>query len=211
MKRNLLFFAAIIVLFASCKNNHPLVSFKSDSFQIDIDKKGNIIQLTDIQNSKNYISTDTIAPLLSCMTNSKILYPVSASFESEILSVMFENNLEAKIKVEQKPTHITFELIEFNSPENIELIIWGPIPTTIKKIIGETVGVVRGDEFAIGIQALNPKTLGGYPWTDNDCMPQFDIFEQEDYSDLSEENKRETLYRVEAAKPEKFGSTLQAY
>jgi hypothetical protein len=211
MNRNLLFFAAIIVFIASCKNNHSLVAFKSDSFQIDIDKKGNIIQLTDIQNSKNYISTDTIAPLLSCMSNSEILYPVSASFESEILSVTFENNLEAKIKVEEKPTHITFELIEFNSPENIELIIWGPIPTTIRKIIGETVGVVRGDEFAIGIQALNPKTLGGYPWTDNDCMPQFDIFEQEDYSDLSEENKRETLYRVEAAKPEKFGSTLQAY
>ncbi len=42
-------------------------------------------------------------------------------------------------------------------------------------------------------------------------MPQFDIFEQEDYSDLNEKNKRETLYRVEAAKPEKFGSTLQAY
>jgi hypothetical protein len=93
----------------------------------------------------------------------------------------------------------------------VELVVWGPIPTTISKTIGETVGVVRGEEFALGIQALNTKTLGGYPWTDNDCMPQFDIFEQEDYSDLSEENKRETLYRVEAAKPEKFGSTLQAY
>ena len=52
--------------------------------------------------------------------------------------------------------------------------------------IATFVGVVRGEEFAIGIQALNPKTLGGFPWTDNDCMPAFDIFEQEDYSDLSE-------------------------
>jgi hypothetical protein len=211
MNKKLILFAAIVLLLASCNSNQTLVTFKSDNFQIDIDKKGNVIQLTDLQNNKNYISTDTIAPLLTCMTNSEILYPVSASVENQILLVQFENNLEAKIKVEQKPTHTTFELIEFNYPENIELIVWGPIPTTIKKIIGETVGVVRGDEFAIGIQALNAKTLGGYPWTDNDCMPQFDIFEQEDYSDLSEENKRETLYRVEAAKPEKFGSTLQAY
>ncbi len=42
-------------------------------------------------------------------------------------------------------------------------------------------------------------------------MPQIDIFEQDDPSDLSEQGKREVLYRVEAAKPERFGSTLQAY
>jgi hypothetical protein len=131
--------------------------------------------------------------------------------EENFLVFHFEGNQKAKVKVEEKPTHITFELVEFNSAETVDLIAWGPIPTTIKKSIGETVGVVRGENFAIGIQALNIKTLGGFPWTDNDCTPQFDIFEQEDYSDLSEENKREVLYRVEAAKPEKFGSTLQAY
>ncbi len=70
---------------------------------------------------------------------------------------------------------------------------------------------MRGDEFAMGLQALNPKTLGGYPWNENDCMPQIDIFENENYSDLSEQGKRYVLYRVEAAKPEEFGSTLQAY
>jgi len=42
-------------------------------------------------------------------------------------------------------------------------------------------------------------------------MPQLDIFENDDFSDLSEEGKRYVLYRVEAAKPEEFGSTLQAY
>lgn len=211
MNKKLILLAAIAFLLASCNSDQTLITFKSDNFQIGIDKNGIINQLIDIDKNENYSSFDTLAPFISCRVNSEMLYPVSVSFENKTLSVQFENNLEAKIKVEENPTHITFELIEFNSPENVELIVWGPIPTTIRKIIGETVGVVRGDEFAIGIQALNPKTLGGYPWTDNDCMPQFDIFEQEDYSDLSEENKRETLYRVEAAKPEKFGSTLQAY
>jgi len=106
---------------------------------------------------------------------------------------------------------LKFELLSVTSDKDIEMVIWGPYPTTISKIIGETVGVVRGEEFAIGLQALNPKTLGGYPWNDNDCMPQLDIFENEDYSDLSEEGKRYVLYRVEAAKPEEFGSSLQAY
>jgi hypothetical protein len=93
----------------------------------------------------------------------------------------------------------------------VHLAIWGPYPTTVRETIGETVGVVRGEGFAMGIQALNPRTLGGYPWNENDAMPQLDIFESGDYSDLAEEGKRYVLYRVEAAKPDSFGSTLQAY
>jgi hypothetical protein len=93
----------------------------------------------------------------------------------------------------------------------VELVVWGPYATTISDTIGETVGVVRDSEFAVGIQALNIKTLGGYPWRDNDFPPQIDLFESGDYSDLSAEGKRYVLYRVEAAKPEDFGSTLQAY
>lgn len=211
MNKILTITSVLLLLLSACTKNNTLVKFETDQFLIGIDKTGNINELTDIKNVKNYISIDTISPLLSCRIDSQLLYPILATFENNILTFQFENELEANVRVEEKESHINFELIEFNTPENVELIVWGPIPTTIKKNIGETVGVVRGDEFAIGIQALNPKTLGGYPWTDNDCMPQFDIFEQEDYSDLSEENKRETLYRVEAAKPEIFGSTLQAY
>ncbi len=210
---NKIFIPAIffILIFTGCSKHQTLVELNSENFKIGIDKNGFISQFTDLRTNTNYLSTDTIAPLLSYRINGQFAYPVSATFQENFLEIQFEGNRKARIKVEEKPTHITFELVEFNSPDTVELIAWGPIPTTINKSIGETVGVVRGDDFAIGIQALNPKTLGGFPWTDNDCMPQFDIFEQDDYSDLSEENKRETLYRVEAAKPEKFGSTLQAY
>ena len=211
MKKHLFYLIILAGLFSACSQKKSLVQFQTSFVGISIDSKGFVSEITDLKTNQNYLAADTIAPLLSCRVNGKIIYPVSASFENQILKIQFENELEASIKTEEKTSHITFELVEFNHPENIEMVVWGPIPTTIKKIIGETVGVVRGDEFAIGIQALNQKTLGGFPWTDNDCTPQFDIFEQEDYSDLSEANKRETLYRVEAAKPEKFGSTLQAY
>ena len=211
MKKHIFYILSLSIIISACSQNKPMVQFQTEFVRIGIDSKGYVTEIEDLKNHKNYLATDTIAPLLSCRINGEMIYPVSASFENGILSFHFDGELEAKVKVEEKPSHINLELKEFNHPENVELIVWGPIPTTIRKIIGETVGVVRDDEFAIGIQALNPKTLGGYPWTDNDCMPQFDIFEQEDYSDLSEENKREVLYRVEAAKPEKFGSTLQAY
>ncbi|MGD2124381.1 MAG: hypothetical protein PVJ76_21810, partial [Gemmatimonadota bacterium] len=107
--------------------------------------------------------------------------------------------------------HLTLELVSVSDTDGLELAIWGPYPTTIGETVGETVGVVRDQEIALGLQALNPKTLGGYPWNENDAMPQLDIFESGDFSDLTEEGKRHVLYRVEAAKPDTFGSTLQAY
>ncbi len=201
----------ITIILSACSKEKPLLILKSTHFAVHIDNKGFVHALIDARTETDYLANDTLAPLLSIKINSEILSPVSASFENDHLIFQYDNDFEAKVKIEEKPTHFTFELIELSNNDKVELIIWGPIPTTIHKTIGETVGVVRGEEFALGIQSLNPKTLGGYPWMDNDGMPQFDIFEQDDYSDLSEENKRQTLYRVEAAKPENFGSTLQAY
>ena len=211
MKKLSILIVLSVFLLSSCTKTKNIAEFKTDSFLIGISGQGTISGLKDIKNGKEYLATDTISPLLTCRVDSVMIYPVSAVFENGIVTIQFPEQMEAKIKVEEKPGYITFELTEFSPNDKVELVVWGPFPTKIKQIIGETVGVVRDSAFAIGLQALNPKTLGGYPWTDNDCTPQFDIFEQEDYSDLSEANKRETLYRVEAAKPEKFGSTLQAY
>ena len=201
------------LLFVSCSNHLNDFEFRTDSLNFSVNKKGEISGIKDKTTGINYLADDTIAPLMSVRINNKLLYPESAGFNSDSnkLLIKYKNNIEAEIQVEVKQTHLTFELISISHPEDIELIIWGPFPTTINKIIGETVGVVRGEEFALGIQALNPKTLGGYPWNENDCMPQIDILDQENYSDLSEEGKRYVLYRVEAAKPADFGSTLQAY
>lgn len=213
MKRIWLLSIVTCLSFFFCSNRSREICFSSYSFQLSLNDKGKIQELVDSHSGINYLAKDTTAALMSLRFNQKILLPQAAKFESEnqILRFFYENNIEAEIKVESRTTHLTFELISITSAENIELIVWGPFPTTIKKMIGETVGVVQGEEFAIGLQALNPKTLGGYPWNESDCMPQIDIFEQNDYSDLSQEGKRHVLYRVEAAKPAAFGSTLQAY
>ena len=211
MQKYLVVILVLTLGITSCNKNATYVQFQSSHFHIGIDNSGFVTELVDTDTRHNYLSPDTIAPLLSCGVGEKIYYPVLASNDGGLLTIGFDGGMEAKIKVEEKESHLTFELIGFNEPESIEFIAWGPFPTTINEVIGETVGVVRGEEFAIGLQALNPKTLGGFPWTDNDCTPQINIFEQDDYSDLSEENKSYVLYRVEAAKPEDFGSTLQAY
>lgn len=184
---------------------------QTDQFILLLDGKGNITGLEDRKKQKDYLYKAAPSPLLQVKSADQWMVPTAAQLKDNLLTLDYSVDIQLRIAYKEKSSHLTFELVEAKGFETIELIAWGPIPTTINKIIGETVGVVRGEEFAIGIQALNPKTLGGFPWLDNDTTPQFDIFEQEDYSDLSEENKRETLYRIEAAKPEDFGSTLQAY
>jgi hypothetical protein len=205
------FFVVLLLVFSSCSQEKVLLELQTDQFILLLDGKGNITGLEDRKKQKDYLYKAAPSPLLQVKSADQWMVPTAAQLKDNLLTLDYSRNIQLRIAYKEKSSHLTFELVEAKGFETIELIAWGPIPTTINKIIGETVGVVRGEEFAIGIQALNPKTLGGFPWLDNDTTPQFDIFEQEDYSDLSEENKRETLYRIEAAKPEDFGSTLQAY
>jgi hypothetical protein len=187
--------------------------FETATFRLAINAKGQVQELVDKSNRKNYCTKDSTAALISLRIAGKMVHPIAVrSIDNRnTLDFQFKNGAQATVRVTENPSHLSFELTDLVSPEGVELIAWGPYPTTISETIGETIGVVRNSDFAIGLQALNPKTLGGYPWTDNDCMPQLDIFDQDDPSDLNEAGKRYVLYRVEAAKPERFGSTLQAY
>lgn len=203
----------ISLFITSC--NHETIRLKTNTFQISIDKQGYIESFSDRQKHQNYLVENPVSPLLSIRVKGKIIAPSSATWNHAHKDITLTyppgESFKAVVRVEEKKTHINFELASVESADSVELIVWGPFQTSVNNIIGETVGVVRGEEFAIGLQALNPKTLGGYPWQENDCMPQIDIFENGNFNDLSEKGKRQVLYRVEAAKPTDSGSSLQAY
>ncbi|MBI9062232.1 MAG: hypothetical protein JEZ14_09600 [Marinilabiliaceae bacterium] len=190
-----------------------MIQLNSDDFKVVIDKSGYVTELVDIRTGDNYCANyDTIAPLLSIRVCNEILYPQSASYNEaeQLITLGYKDGLSASVKTDFKSSHICFEVLSVSDVEKVELVIWGPFPTRINKVIGETIGVVQGDSFAIGLQALNIKTIGGYPWRENDYMPQLDVMEQDNYENL-EKGKRGVLYSVEAAKPTAFGSTLQAF
>jgi len=186
---------------------------QAGALEIGISADGRLASLTDLATGRAYLPEDAHAPFLTLRKDGVHLEPASGVFSAADSTLVFdyEGGLQARVHVRPGETHATFELVSVSDAASVELAIWGPYPTTIDSIIGETVGVVRGPEFAIGLQALNPRTLGGYPWRENDRMPQIDVFELDDYSDLSEQGKRGVLYSVEAAMPDTLGSTLQAY
>jgi len=200
----------VTIFLIGCTTNQH--SFMTDDIQLSVNQEGRVTSLVDKATKKDYFPTGQEAPLFSIRINNEYEAPSSAvvnETENTILLSFMESNSDALIKYEEKKTHLTFELVSLTTPEEIELILWGPFPTTIDKIIGEAVGVVRNDEFAIGIQALNMKTLGGYPTNEDDSEPSYNIFASSNYIDVSDSIR--VLYRGQTARGKEFGSVIQAY
>jgi len=206
-----LFVLSLIIVSCSTNTDKIIIDLSTESLKITINDKGSIVNLIDVNTGIDYVLKDSLASLMSVRINNQIIHPKSATAEDGTIRLDFENDVLATIKVEEKETHFSFELLSLTNKNTVELIVWGPYPTSIQKTISETVGVVRNDEFAIGIQALNIKTLGGYPWNESDRMPAFDIFRENDTNNMHPKSDGSVLYRVEAAMPLTNGSSLQAY
>ena len=183
----------------------------TNTFQVSIDQSGKFSRLTDLSKNKEYNYSNAENALLAIQVNGELEYPASAVLgeNDELITLLYpKNKVEAKVKFQNKQDYLTFELVEINDHDKIELISWGPVKTTIKETIGETVGVVRNKDFSIGIQSLNPRTLGGFP-TDDDNAPSYNIFGTTSLVDVSD--SLNILYRGHTAYPRDYGSSLQAY
>ena len=208
--------SAIIVL------SFFLISSSSEGFAEELSCESFSIRIEDGQirsfkhpnSGTEYLPANIPAPLLSLRVNGSFHTPnrmVWNANSSDAFLLFEETGVKAKVGFETKTTHITFELLSVEPAGKADLLIWGPYPTTIKAIVGETVGVVRNQDFAIGIQSLNAKTLGGFPRTEDDIMPMYNIFDGSDYSDISVKFEGEQLYRGNTAEHKDYGSVIQAF
>ncbi|MDD7740706.1 MAG: hypothetical protein PUJ62_11725 [Lachnospiraceae bacterium] len=73
-----------------------------------------------------------------------------------------DTDQEIKLSFTEKEDYTVFEVVE--CPEIFDYLAIGPVLTTLKDVVGDVVGVVQGGKAAIGIQALNIKTLPGFPY-----------------------------------------------
>jgi hypothetical protein len=203
------FMLAILLLGCTQSKQH---SFTTPKLILEIDAQGRILTLQDRQQGQNYALRDQENVLLSIRVDSVWEKPGSSSYDREnrILTFRYpQNAVEAQILVEEKENYLSLELIALTEPDKVELVLWGPFATTIGETVGETIGVVRNREFALGIQALNPRTLGGFPGSEDDHTPSYDIFSTTSLVDIADSVN--VLYRGHTALPKDFGSALQAY
>jgi len=183
---------------------------ETESIRIELDKNGNLRGISDRANGRSYLSDAEVTSLLSIRSGGAIFKPSTQALKDSLILLDYpEAGITATVKVEEKDTYLVFELIEITSPDKVELVIWGPYNTNIKETIGETIGIVRDSIYAIGIQALNPRTLGGHPENEDDSFTEFDIFSTTSLVDIADSVK--ILYRGNTARPSSFGSSLSAY
>lgn len=216
MKLKTLLFSASVLLLVSLVAFYIYqpqeITFKTDAFLLKIDGSGNVTSLTDTKSNKDYFARSEKSPLVAIRIDGEYENPASSIWnenEKTLTLAYTRSNSIVTIRIEQKSKYVTFEIIDVKSGKDIELAVWGPYSTTISKTIGECVGVVRDSEYAVGIQALNPKTIGGYPTTENDIEPAYDIFADTSLVDIPQTT--EVHYRGQTAKHTEFGSVLQAY
>ena len=199
---------------AAVASEDPLVTWRTRTANFGINARGSLSELSRADDKRSYLAAGQPAPLLSVRLEGKLHAPYSAAWDAQTkrLTLRFADvDATAVVAVEAKATHVVFEVVDVQPTNRVELVLWGPYPTTIGDLIGETVGVVRDRGFAIGIQALNAKTLGGYPMEENDSDAGYTADDLGHYSDLPAELGKDQLFRGATARRTEFGSVIQAY
>lgn len=153
----------VIIVLAICLGGTVIGQqvLKTTAFQMQIGPKSEIIRLLDVKNNINYAPQGQPGYLIRVKSSGMDLLPLEVKVKSNMLSFIFDGGIELLVQADQKKDYLRFELKKVVHPEKVDAVMWGPFNTTINETIGEVVGVVRNKDFAIGIQALNPKTTGG--------------------------------------------------
>ncbi len=145
----------LLVISVACNQKKTNKTFAAGTLNIAFNEIGALVSLTDTNNNTDYqYIENNPKSILAIRVNGDLEYPKSFELRQngEILRLNFpKNSIDAEIKVVKKEKYTTFELSAITKKDSIELVLWGPFETKIKETIGETVGVVRNKDFAIGI------------------------------------------------------------
>lgn len=187
-----------------------LFGMRLKHMELQMDGLGRLIGLQCAATGKCYLAGEAGSPLVRIAVNGQILEPerlqcvtssVGHDDGSRFLMVFdfLDGTVRLEVEAYAKEDYATFEIVRIVGTEP-DVLLWGPYETVISGSIGESVGVVHDGEFALGFQALNEKTLGGFP-----VDLRLDRFADLPYPDAK------VGYDVCAAWPTADGSLLQAF
>lgn len=199
---------------ALVEGSDALLSLRTQHATFELDARGSLTALVDNATGRHYLAPRQPAPVLSLRVGGQLYPPAEAAWDAprSRLTLRYRpTDITVVLTAETRPTHLRLEVVEVHPTNAVELVLWGPYPTTIEDIIGEVVGVVRDPQFALGIQALNPKTLGGFPTHEHDIEADDTADDPGRYPDLPSELGKDQLFRGDTARRTAFGSVLQAY
>jgi len=201
------------------------LSIATGDLVLGLSEEGSVVSWSSKTDHAEYVpTTGASSPFIRLAAQGELHAPASVTYcpEDNQLSFLFA---AADVKVDLQVTlherYTVFEIVQIHNEAAVELILWGPYTTKLNGSIGESVGVVHDGQFAIGLQVLNMKTVGGWPleWNRLDCVQPSNV------PDNSKPNGDEAAiavsgdglfdsrfdYTVCTAWPTSEGSLLQAY
>nr|WP_294869940.1 hypothetical protein [uncultured Pedobacter sp.] len=156
-------------------------NFSTDYFKIQINKKGWITSMKNItlKPNREFSPTDKPSPVMSLYDSKKNVYyqPTGATYTqtSQTMVLKYPNGSVAKISIVPKKKYFKLTLQSLSPRNGIDVIQWGNYHTNITNLMGEIIGVARDTSktinYAIGMLALNDKTLSGLAETIGDAAP----------------------------------------
>ncbi len=186
----------------------------TDFAAIGINDHGCLSTIATKAERRNYLAIGQPAPLLQVRIGGKYYLPNTGLWDapSHRLTLRYDGpGVRVVVASESAPSYVTFAIVDVQPRKKVELVLWGPYPTIVGDIVGEVVGVARNPRVAVGIQALNTKTLGGYPDRESDICESRSFDDPGTYPNLPADLREGQEYRGNTAWPTSFGSVLQAY
>jgi len=150
------------------------VDLAADGLRVRIDLRGQVTSVSDPASQHEYLAAGQPAPLLAVKVGGKLEEPTALRWDARagVATLQYAGGgVRVRVKGARKPTHVVFEIAGVEPANVVDAVIWGPYPTTIRETVGEIIGVARDAEYAIGLQVLNIKTIGGYPLNDEGSDP----------------------------------------
>ncbi|MBN1388586.1 MAG: hypothetical protein JW965_09085 [Bacteroidales bacterium] len=181
MKKILVILLSVISINLLAQNK-----FSTRGLIISLDEK---LRVTSIHGDREYLPENADCYMVRLKIGEEILLPESTRWKDNTVTVFFNRYTNVLLSIEELDKYLKIEVLEVNDDNRIDVLFYGPFPVIMDETIGEIVGVVREDGYALGIQSLNAKTTGGK-------------LVNPDGSDPS---------RGTTATEEDYGSSLQAY
>lgn len=151
-----------------------LLIFQTKYARIKIDEKGFITSLVSLESGKEYCPGDHPSPLMSLhefqQPYDRLIFPVSVAFDAgkQEIELKYATGAAALVRIAEKENYFRFQLLSLTPRGTVDNIVWGPLHTTISRIIGDIIGVVREEDWAIGMLGLDDNTIAGPP-VEGDC------------------------------------------
>ncbi|MEY9907261.1 hypothetical protein ABIA35_003490 [Catenulispora sp. MAP12-49] len=134
--------------------------------RIGMDGTGQVTSLADARTGVNYLATGHgTAPLVSLMVGGQQVMPSTLTLSGNTLVFTGSGGFEVDVAVQDMTTYSTLTVTKATAPNggDLQTLLWGPLPTDITQTLGESVGIVRDNNFAIGMKPLTDRTEGGWP------------------------------------------------